>query len=116
MQYQKETGSTKMTRILDIRDNDLAIVQEILRTVLPKEARVWVFGSRATWMAKRGSDLDLAIDVGRALTLQERINLADAFDESNLPYKVDIIDMQTVSESFKKIVEQSKAELEFLPK
>lgn len=101
-----------MKHFIDIRDDELAIVREILRVVLPKDARVWVFGSRATWTTKRGSDLDLAIDVGSSLTLQERTDLADAFDESDLPYKVDIVDLQTVSEPFKKIIDQSKSELE----
>lgn len=97
-----------MTARIDIRICDLAIVQEILRKYLPLEAKVWVFGSRATWTTKNSSDLDLAIDAGRPLTRAENSNLADAFDESDLPYKVDVVDMQTVSESFKNIIERDK--------
>jgi hypothetical protein len=33
------------------------------------------------------SDLDLAIDAGRRLTLDEVASLAEAFSESDLPYK-----------------------------
>ncbi len=99
-----------MTALIDIRPCDLAITQEILRKYLPAEAKVWVFGSRATWTTKRGSDLDLAIDAGRPLTRAESNNLADAFDESDLPYKVDVVDMQTVSESFRPYIEKSRVE------
>ncbi len=97
---------------IDINPNDLAHVQAILDAHLPTEAKVWVFGSRATWTTKDSSDLDLAIDLGRHLTRQEECALADAFDESDLAYKVDIVDMQTVSESFKKIIERDMVELE----
>lgn len=100
-----------MTLPIDIRPCDLNIVQDILCNTLPKGAKVWVFGSRATWTTKDSSDLDLAIDAGRPLTRQESGSLSEAFDESNLPYKVDIVDMQTVSENFKKIIERDKVGL-----
>jgi predicted nucleotidyltransferase len=44
-------------------------VLTILAANLPRDATVWVFGSRATGRARRYSDLDLAIDAGRPLTL-----------------------------------------------
>ena len=87
-------------------------VQSILNAHLPTDVKVWVFGSRATWTTKRSSDLDLAIDAGRPLTRQEGFVLADAFDESDLAYKVDIVDFQTVAKSFKTIIERDMIELE----
>ncbi len=102
-----------MTSPIDIRSNDLKIVQQILADALPKNAKVWVFGSRATWKTKRSSDLDLAIDAGRALTRNESSALADAFDESDLPYKVDVVDMHNVSDTFKAIIERQMVTLEW---
>lgn len=102
-----------MTSPIDIRSNDLKIVQQILADALPKNAKVWVFGSRATWKTKRSSDLDLAIDAGRALTRNESSALADAFDESDLPYKVDVVDMHNVSDTFKAIIERQIVTLEW---
>ena len=98
---------------IDIRSNDLKIVQQILADALPKNAKVWVFGSRATWKTKRSSDLDLAIDAGRALTRNENSALADAFDESDLPYKVDVVDMHNVTNTFKAIIERQMLPLEW---
>ena len=60
-----------MTRPIDIRPHDLESVQSIVHAVLPPDAEVWVFGSRAAWTTKVSSDLDLAIDVGRPLTRAE---------------------------------------------
>ncbi len=97
---------------VDINPTDLTCVKSILSAHLQNEAKVWVFGSRATWTTKDSSDLDLAIDAGRPLTRQEECALADAFDESDLPYKVDIVDLQTASESFKTIIERDMVELE----
>ena len=102
-----------MTFPIDIRSHDLSIVQQILRATLPPHAKVCVFGSRATGKTKRSSDLDLAIDAGRPLTQNENFALGDAFDESDLPYKVDLVDMHNVSETFKAIIERDMVALEW---
>ena len=73
----------------------------LLRAHLPSAAAVWVFGSRATGRARRYSDLDLAIDAGRRLTIDETATLREAFEESDLPYRVDIVDWNTVNEGFR---------------
>jgi predicted nucleotidyltransferase len=96
---------------IDMRPQDLKIVQNILRAHLPATARAFVFGSRATGKTKRSSDLDLAIDLGRILTREENADLADAFDESDLPYRVDVVDLNGASESFRAIIERDRTPL-----
>jgi uncharacterized protein len=92
---------------IDLRPKDFTIVQDILSGVLPiNETRVFAFGSRVSGLAKRGSDLDLALDLGRPLTRAERHSLADQFEACDLPYTVDVIDLQTISPSFKAIVQE----------
>lgn len=88
-------------------------MQQILRDTLPTNTKVWVFGSRATPTVKNSSDLDLAIDAGRPLTRQEDSALFNAFEESALPYTVDVVDMHKVSTMFKVIIEQNMVELEW---
>src|SRR5205085_11964920 len=56
---------------LRLPSDHLHWVLTILAADLPPDAVVWVFGSRATGRARRYSDLDLAIDAGRPLTLDE---------------------------------------------
>ena len=97
-----------MTATLDLNATDRAIVAAILRDTLPAEAKVWVFGSRAKGRARRGSDLDLAIDAGRPLTRAEENTLADQFHESDLSYTVDVVDLQTVAETFRAIIERDR--------
>jgi predicted nucleotidyltransferase len=65
-----------------------------------------VFGSRAHGRPRPYSDLDLAIDAGRHLSLTETAALAEAFSESDLPWKVDLLDLQLVGPAFRHVVEQ----------
>lgn len=97
---------------LKILPQELQIVQQILLDILPENAKIWVFGSRVTLKTKNFSDLDLAIDVGRPITRKEDIALADAFDESSLSYKVDVVDMHNISDTFKKIIQKDMVELD----
>ena len=100
-----------MTDTIDIKPDELTIVRAILQKYLPDTSKVWVFGSRATGKAKRFSDLDLAVDAGRPLTLSEQARISDAFTESPLPWRVDIVDMQTVSDRFRHIIDEQKVPL-----
>jgi predicted nucleotidyltransferase len=96
---------------LDIAEEHIRIVRDILNAHLPESARVWVFGSRATGRARPYSDLDLAIDAGRRLTLDERAILAEAFSESDLPYRVDIVDWHATDEYFRYLIEAERVKL-----
>ncbi len=98
---------TKTTPLIDIRPDHWDIVQGILQKHVP-QYEVWAFGSRAKWSAKQYSDLDLAIITDKPLSLDISASLSDDFSESDLPYKVDIVDWATTSESFRKIIERDK--------
>jgi len=87
------------------------LVLDILRTHLPQYARTWVFGSRATGRARRHSDLDLAIDAGRQLTLDEIARLAEAFGDSDLPYKVDLVDWHKIDDRWRQTITAESAAL-----
>jgi type I restriction enzyme S subunit len=92
--------------MIDIRPHQWAIVQTILQKHVP-DREVWAFGSRAKWTAKEYSDLDLAILGDQPLGLVVSAALADDFTESDLPWKVDVVDWETTSESFRKIIERN---------
>lgn len=94
-----------MTRAIDIAPEHLAQVQAILARHLPAGVEVLVFGSRARGGAKRFSDLDLALkDVGPLdPTVME--HLVDAFEESSLPWRVDLVDYHALTPAFLSAVE-----------
>lgn len=97
---------------LDMSAAELAIVQEILFRHVPN-ARVYLFGSRATGRAKKFSDLDLCIKADKPLGLNVMSALAEEFSESDLPWKVDVVDWSTTNPDFRKIIDQDKMVLEF---
>jgi predicted nucleotidyltransferase len=90
-----------MTAALDVRPEHAAIVREVLRAHLPRGARAYVFGSRAHGGARRTSDLDLALEWGQPLGLRLIGEIAEALSDSDLPYKVDIVDLLTVEPGFR---------------
>jgi predicted nucleotidyltransferase len=101
----------KTAERIDLEPAHLALVSNILRAHLPAGARIFVFGSRASAPAKPCSDLDLLVDAGRPLSLDESAALAEAFSESDLPFKVDLADRHRVEEWFLRIVEPERVEL-----
>lgn len=82
-----------------------------MRAHLPDDVMVTVFGSRAGGRVKPFSDLDLVLEGPARLSLSLLGTLADAFDESLLPFKVDLVDRLSVSESFGAIVDATKVPL-----
>lgn len=94
---------------VDVRPEHLIIIRHILSKHLPENAIVWVFGSRARKAKKKYSDLDLLIDInGKPLPSDIAIELADDFEESDLPYKVDIVDWNTISDWFRECIKDDR--------
>ncbi len=89
---------------IELAESDATLVRQILGSIMPDETRVLVFGSRAKGGVKRSSGLDLAIDAGRPLTRAEELALADAFEESDLPYRVDVVDLASVNDPFRSTI------------
>ncbi len=71
-----------------------------LRVHLPG-CKVYAFGSRVRGDAHRYSDLDLGIDSGGVIDLGKLAALNEIFAESEIPYKIDIVDMNNVDSDFR---------------
>src|SRR6202171_5966741 len=89
---------------IDLPADHRRLVLNILGAHLPHNIKAWVFGSRATGRARRYSDLDLAIDAGRRLTLDETARLSEAFSESDLPYRVDLVDWHDINDRWRQTI------------
>ena len=70
------------------------------------ECEVRAFGSRTTWTAKDYSDLDLAVVGKGPMDWRTLGRLKEAFEESDLPMRVDVLDWHSISESFRKVIER----------
>jgi type I restriction enzyme S subunit len=92
---------------IDIRPADWTIVKRILARHVPA-SEVWAFGSRAKRTAKPYSDLDLAVISPEPLPASITAALADDFAESDLPWKIDVVDWATTSDALKTIINRDK--------
>lgn len=92
---------------IEIHPEQWNIVARILRTYVPNYD-VWAFGSRAKGTAKPFSDLDLAVITTEPLTLDIHAVLVDAFSESDLPWKVDVVDWASTSDVFREVIRRDK--------
>ena len=81
-----------------LTDTQLATVRSIVRCLLPA-AQVWIFGSRASDRARPFSDLDLLVTEPRRLSWSQRAALRDAFEASDLPFCVDLVEADGLTQA-----------------
>ncbi|MDR2643036.1 MAG: nucleotidyltransferase domain-containing protein [Planctomycetaceae bacterium] len=91
--------------MIDISEKELKIVLDIIVKLAP-DCEVRVFGSRFKGTAKKYSDIDLAVVGTEKLGIKRLSELKEAFDESDLPYRVDVLDYNAVNENFKKNIDK----------
>ena len=96
--------------MLGITEIELEIIKNIL---MPFRAdyKFYTYGSRVKGNFRPLSDLDLMIKGKTNANLNDIENLKELFDESNLPYVVNICDYYNLSESFYDIIKQDLVEV-----
>ncbi|MEA3307659.1 MAG: nucleotidyltransferase domain-containing protein [Elusimicrobiota bacterium] len=90
--------------MIDAKNEHIEIIKSILQKHIP-QCEIRVFGSRVTLTAKSYSDLDLAVMGKEKLPNEILYALKESFEESDLPFRVDVLDWNNISENFKKIIE-----------
>ena len=89
--------------MIDLNPIHLETVRRILAEHVPT-CEVRAFGSRVTWTAKDYSDLDLAVVGVAALDRGTLEWMREAFEESDLPIQVDVLDWHGISQSFQEVI------------
>ncbi len=91
-------------RAIDITAKERKIVLDLLQRYLPG-VEAWVYGSRAKWTSRPQSDLDLVVF---ATPEQSRRvgDLREGFEESNLPFRVDLFVWSEVPKQFHHEIER----------
>ena len=89
--------------MIDVAAKDLKIIQTILLTHVP-HCEVRAFGSRVNHTVKPYSDLDLTVVGERKLPDRQFHALKEAFEESDLPFRVDVMDWNVLSNDFQKVI------------
>jgi len=91
--------------MIDVSSAQLETILKILQKRVPG-CEVRAFGSRVRGTAKSYSDLDLAIVGNAALPGKILSDLTEDFQESDLSFRVDVIDWHATSEEFCRVIEK----------
>lgn len=97
--------------MLEVTPGELEIVLQILGQFVP-DREVRAFGSRVGGTPKTFSDLDLVIMGEASLPIAVRADLREAFIESTLPFRVDLVDWATTDRRFRDIIAASSVLLQ----
>ena len=89
-------------KLIDLDREQLDLLHSILKQHIPNRT-VWAYGSRATWKAKETSDLDLAVF---DCTPMEIYHLKEELEESDLLVSVDVMDWESIPESFREHIKE----------
>lgn len=69
----------------------------IISALMP-DVKIYLFGSRARGTNGPFADIDLALDGGKELPVADVDEIKSMFKESNIMYKIDIVDLHSVTE------------------
>jgi predicted nucleotidyltransferase len=83
-----------------ISDRHLRWLLDAIERYIPA-ATVWAFGSRVTGSCRPTSDLDLAVHCGKETARNDLPRLNEALIESDLPFRVQLLDYDRLPESMK---------------
>ena len=91
----------------------LDFILQVLKDNIPqKEAKFYIFGSRAKENYKEYSDVDIAVKLpDKKLSADILGKILLEFNDSTLPYEVDVIDLNAIDEKFKNLIKNSLVEL-----
>ncbi len=88
-----------------LEERHINFIKETLKKyVTHDDARFYIFGSRAKGKYREYSDVDIAID-SPDLTASVKSKLESEFENSTFPYEVDIVDLNSIKESFKNLIQ-----------
>lgn len=85
-----------MSTDLALSEAQRQTLRQLIESTVPG-TRVAVFGSRATGRARPFSDLDLLILEPSPLPWSARVALLDAFEASDLPFRIDLVETNALT-------------------
>ena len=96
-----------------LEQRHLDFLKEILqKNISDNNAKFYIFGSRAKGTYKDYSDVDIAVKLpNKKLSTDILGKILLEFSDSTLPYEVDVIDLNSIDEKFKKLIADSLVEI-----
>jgi len=91
--------------MINVTESQMQIILRILDRYVP-DSQVWAFGSRVKGNFKSYSDLDLVVISEDKMSITEFGELIEAFQESDLPFRVDVLDWHAISPEFRQVIKR----------
>ena len=96
-----------------LKDQEYAFLNEnLVKRLKGRGLKVYVFGSRSTGINHPFSDVDILLEGDVNLDIESEIRcIKEFFEESNFPYKVDLVHYNNLAKSYRKTVVDSRIEV-----
>jgi type I restriction enzyme S subunit len=92
--------------MINLEDKYLASLKNILKNGLGKtKCEVLLFGSRASGKNNKTSDIDIVVKSQEPITALISY-IKELFEESNIPYKVDVLEYHRTGETLRKNIDK----------
>ena len=92
------TMSKTLSQDIDLSQNELDELSRLIAKYLPN-TEIWAYGSRVKHTSTPKSDLDL-VAITDKTNSRAIYDLREAFEESNLPFRVDLFIWAEIPEEF----------------
>jgi hypothetical protein len=86
---------------MTLRELSLQTAKKMLMRRIPEKYSVFLFGSFAEGKDKRWSDMDIGVWGLDELPVRIRFDLEEEWEESIIPYPLDLVDFSEVSDYFR---------------
>jgi predicted nucleotidyltransferase len=89
------------------------LYEKLIRPLKDRGATVFIFGSRAKGTHKKFSDIDILFSNASDKTIpsNELYEIVSFFEDSNFPYKIDLVNDTELASSYRASVDREKIEL-----
>ena len=101
---EKPTALFDKPSAVSLHPEELNCIKAIFQKIIP-DREVWAFGSRISAHHKPFSDLDVVVMGENALPVEKLADLHNAFSESDLTFKVDVVVWSELTDHFKSIIQ-----------
>jgi predicted nucleotidyltransferase len=90
---------------------EIMVKDIVLDAVSNYDCKIFLFGSRAIGNFNRGSDYDIGVKgLDKKFFNKIYIKIIDKIEDSIIPHKIDVIDLDNVSPEFLKVAEKGMIE------
>lgn len=89
--------------MIDLDNKYIEFIKDTVSKVLP-DVEIFIYGSRVQGKARKYSDVDIALK--GLVSFEELLKVKASFEDSDFPYKVDIVDLGNLKTDFLKIIEK----------